>query len=153
MIFSSCPLCSSWLIFNVDFQLGRGRMFHRYCFRNSTTSIESSFEFHPAWGECADQVVEDDVGDVFIKDAFVAIALQIEFQALEFDAFFGGDVGEGQGSEVGLAGLGADRGELGADDLDLVIPLRELVVEGLEQVLEVGHSGGASPFNGPSIVA
>src|SRR4051812_19480113 len=98
----------------------------------------------PARGELADhpdppgltrrdQVVEDRVDRVFVEDPPVAIVEQVELQALELDASRRRDVGDHDGPEVGLAGLGTDRRELRAGDLDLVLAVGELVREGFQR--------------------
>jgi hypothetical protein len=67
------------------------------------------------------EVVEQAVDDRFVERTLVAIALQVELEGLQLHAAGGRGVGEGDGAEVRLARLGAQAGELGADDLDGVI--------------------------------
>ncbi len=79
-----------------------------------------------------DDVVEDLVDDVFLEDAEVAIGEEILLEGLELEAALAGHVADGEAAEVGEPGLGADAGELGIVDEDLV---------GLELVLP-GFDGG-----------
>ena len=90
------------------------------------------------------QVVEDRVGDVLVKNALVAEALQVELQALQLDALLVGRVRDRERAEVGLAGLRAHRRELRRDDLDLVIAVGKLVFERFQQVAKVRHR--AAPY-------
>ena len=97
-------------------------------------------EGHGAGFKGLDEVVEDAVGDVFVKDAALAKGLEVELVGFEFDAEFVGDVGEADGAEVGLAGHGADGGELRGDVLDFVVALEVGVGERFE---EGGVAGGS----------
>ena len=60
------------------------------------------------------QVVEDAVGDRLVEGALVAVRPEVELPRLELDAELVGHVLDADGGEVGLAGLGAQAGELGA---------------------------------------
>ncbi len=79
-----------------------------------------------------DDVVEDLVDDVFLEDAEVAVGEEVFLEGLELQAALAGHVADGEAAEVGEARLGADAGELGVVDEDLV---------GLELVLP-GFDGG-----------
>ena len=54
------------------------------------------------------------------------------------------DVGDEDRAEVGLSGLGADRRELGAADLDLVVAIGELVRERLQRLRHLSTPHGAA---------
>src|SRR5262249_11160600 len=74
---------------------------------------------HAARPGRGDQVVEDAVGHGLVEGALVAVAPDVELERLELDAGLVRHVLQVQGGEVGLAGHGADTGELGhahADD-------------------------------------
>ena len=64
--------------------------------------------------------------------AFLAERPDVELEALEFHAALVRDVVQKQGGEVRLAGLGAQTGELGDLDVDVVIPCGLRVVEGFQ---------------------
>ena len=63
-------------------------------------------EGHLPWGTGLDEVVQNLVRDGLVEDALVAIALQVELEALEFDARAVGDVGDVDGAEIGLVPRG-----------------------------------------------
>ena len=68
----------------------------------------------------------------------VSEGLVVEFEAFKFDAEFVGDVGEGDGAEVGVACFRAERGELFGDVLDGVVAVGRGVIEALKD-LGIGH--------------
>jgi len=68
------------------------------------------------------------VHDVFLENAKVAVAEQILFQRLEFEAALAGHVTDGEHAEVGQAGFGAHRGEFRIVDENFVA--RKLVLPG-----------------------
>src|SRR6202040_47741 len=74
----------------------------------------------PDWVAGFDDVVEDLVDDVFLEDARVAVGEEVLLEGLEFEAAAAGHVADGEAAKVGEAGLGADGGELGVVDEDLV---------------------------------
>ena len=76
---------------------------------------------HAAGLAGGDQVVEDLVGHRLVEDAAVAELDQVVLQRLQLDTAIAGDVGDADLAEVRQAGLGADRGELGAVDRDLEV--------------------------------
>ena len=90
---------------------------------------EGGGEGHLAGVGGFDEVVEDLVGEGFVEYAFVAVGLEVEFEGFEFEAFLVGAVLDGDGAEIGLAGLGTEAGELRAVDFDLVVPLGGGVVK------------------------
>src|ERR1700685_722378 len=67
-----------------------------------------------------DDVVEDLVDDVFLEDAEVAVDKEVFLEGLQLHALLAGHVADGEAAEVGKPGLGADAGELGVVDEDLV---------------------------------
>src|SRR5882724_9367236 len=67
----------------------------------------------PFGADSGDDVVKDFVDGVFVEDAEAAIGEEIHFEGFELDAIFFGHVLNGDGAEVGEAGLGADGGVFG----------------------------------------
>src|SRR5581483_9172679 len=57
-----------------------------------------------------DEVVEQPIDDRLVEAALGAVALQVELEGLQLDAQLIGDITEGDGAEVGLAGLGTQAG-------------------------------------------
>src|SRR6266702_1899774 len=60
-----------------------------------------------------DDVAQNSVDGIFVKDAEAAVGEEIHFQRFELDAIFFGHVLDGDGAEVGETGLGADGGVFG----------------------------------------
>lgn len=75
------------------------------------------------------QIFHDDVHTILMKGTVVAEAEEVEFQALALHHFHIGNIVDADGGEVGLAGDGAEAGELGTVECDPVIISRVLVGE------------------------
>lgn len=82
------------------------------------------------------EVVEDDVHAVFMEVAVVAEREEVELEALALDHALARYVVYDDAREIGLPGLGAERGEFGTVEGDDVIAAGVFVVECLE------HAGG-----------
>src|SRR6266851_4434989 len=67
----------------------------------------------PLGAHGGDDVAEDFVDGVFVKDAEAAVGEQIHFQGFQLDAILLRHVLDGDGAEVGETGLGADGGVFG----------------------------------------
>ncbi len=80
----------------------------------------------------ADQVVDDVVGDLLVERAFVAVAPEVQLQALELHAQLVGDHVDREMGEVRLAGQRAVASELGHQELDEVVALGRRVGEHLQ---------------------
>ena len=91
-------------------------------------------QFHPPGAGDRNEIVEDQIRHMLVKGPMVTIPLQVELQGLQLHADPIGDIGDREGPEIGLARLGADRGELRTDRLDLVISIGELIGEGLQRL-------------------
>ncbi len=76
-----------------------------------------------------DKIIQNAIGDVFVEDPFVAKLLQIQLEALQFDAQLGWHVVKDQRPEIGLARFGADRREFGTSDLNLVGAVGKTILE------------------------
>ena len=81
-----------------------------------------------------DQVLHDDVHTILMKIAMVAEAEQVEFQAFALDHAHTRDVVDDDVAKIGLARLGAQRGELGAIERHHIFILGVLVLESLEHI-------------------
>jgi hypothetical protein len=75
------------------------------------------------------KIVQNAIGYVFVEDSFVTEFLQVKFKTFQLDTALGGHIAENQGTEVGLAGLGADRSKFGTTNLDFVLSIRKTVVK------------------------
>ena len=87
------------------------------------------------------ELVEDGIDRMLVIDPAVAVADEIELQALQLEAGRVGDVLDDDRPEIGLARLGADGREFRVGDLDLVVAARELVGERFHQGGHVDSSG------------
>src|SRR5690606_18346258 len=97
-----------------------------------------------------DEVVADLVGEGLVEDAALAEGLEVELEALELDADAtvarrAGLEAEGDGAEVGVAGLRAQGGELLGDVLD-----DERGVGGGGEGVEEGGVGHGGSYGWPS---
>src|SRR5882724_12794638 len=99
----------------------------------------------PFGADGGDDVVKDFIGGVFVEDAEVAIGEEIHFEGFELDAILFGHVLNGDGAEVGEAGLGADRGVFGEARGDDVAG--ELIRPGFERG-QLGFDAGAGVLCG-----
>ena len=82
--------------------------------------------------ERRDEVVEDPVGHRLVKDALVPIGPQVEFEALQLNTAVFRYIPDPDGGEVGLAGHGADAGELRARQVHDVRTVGHGIVDGLQ---------------------
>lgn len=86
------------------------------------------------------EIVKNAIRDIFVEDAFISEALQVQFEALEFDAKFVRHIAEYQYTEIRLACFRANRSELGAADFNLIVTLRKTVVENFKFFAKIcGH--------------
>lgn len=85
---------------------------------------------HPFRLAARHQIPENGIRHVLVENALVAEPLQVEFQALQLDTRFRGDVTDGQCCEVGLACVGAEARELLHVMLDQIVARRLRVRKG-----------------------
>ena len=78
----------------------------------TASDFERSDHPAPVRLESRDQIIKDRVDDVLVKDAFVTIGPQVEFERLRLDDPLSRNVFHRDRSEVGLAGGRAYTGEL-----------------------------------------
>ena len=97
---------------------------------NAATHIEVADHRHLARLTGGDQIVEDLVGNGFVKRAFTAVGPQIELERFELEADLIRHVGDADGGEVGLAGPWADASKLGALHIDFKVALGPRVGKG-----------------------
>ena len=74
-----------------------------------------------------DQIIQDLVDDMLIEDPLVAEGEKVELERLELEDLLIGHVSDPNRSEIGLSRLGAERGELGAGNIDFVLAAGVLV--------------------------
>jgi hypothetical protein len=98
---------------------------------DTAANVERPFDRHSSRREQADEVIEDAIGHCLVEMPLIAERPEVELEALELDAERIGYIGDVQRREVGLPGHGADAGELGGFEADLIIALRRRIGESL----------------------
>lgn len=111
------------------------RCYHSGC---SAADGEVAYDGHFQGIEDGHEIVQDRVDHGFVEDAFIAVRQEIELEAFHFHAALVGDVIDGDGGEVRLAGDGAHAGEFGEDEFHLVFPPRARVGEGVQNRARLG---------------
>src|SRR5262249_15703190 len=101
--------------------------------------VEMSDHFHLPRSARGYQVVQYRVDRMLVENASVAVAEQVQLQTLQLETMLWRDVVDDDRAEIGLTRLGTDRREFRAGDLDLIIPIRELVGEGVHRERHVGR--------------
>src|SRR5689334_13628180 len=91
---------------------------------HSTAHREITDDRHASRLTRGDEIVEDLIGGRLEEDPAISVAKHVVLQRLQLDATIAGHVADADFTEVGKAGLGADRGELRTADRDLEVPLR-----------------------------
>src|SRR5262249_11171675 len=91
---------------------------------------------------------QDRVHGMLVEDPAVAVAGEVELQALQLQAGRLRDIADDDRAEVGLTRLGTDGGELRAGDLDLVVSARELVGEGFDRGSHLDSLAKCAPVLG-----
>lgn len=76
------------------------------------------------------QIVQNIIGQVLVKDAFVAVTLEIKLERFKLDAELVGAIRDMDRAEIRLAGLGAKAGEFRTIDLDIIVLLRMRIIKG-----------------------
>ncbi len=99
---------------------------------NAAPRRECRRDLAPARLERLHKVVENCVGDVFVKDALIAEGRQVKFQRLRFQYALSGDVFDGERGEIGLPGCWANTGELLGAQRDGVISVGMSIRESLQ---------------------
>src|SRR5215213_2690381 len=97
------------------------------------TNVEVAFDLDAQWIAGRDEVFENDVDDVLVKDLHVAKRVYVELQTLQFDTALVGNVFETDGGEIRKVGERADRGELGHLEVDLDLAAGKFVRERVER--------------------
>jgi hypothetical protein len=80
-------------------------MFGRDLDSYPSTGVEIDLDPAPARGESSDQVVEEQICEMFVEDAFVPVAPEVELEGFRFDDFLIGDVPNENFGEVRLPGF------------------------------------------------
>ena len=111
---------------------------------NSAPGVEIDLDPAPFGSQCIDQVVEQQVGEVFVEDPFVPVTPEVEFQGFRFDDPLVGNVTDEDFGKVRLSGFGTKAGKFVGSQLDYVSPFGVAVGEGFQ--LSFRTSGSFSKF-------
>src|ERR1700736_1127249 len=114
--------------------------------------VEVSDDLAILWREQRNDVAEDEVHNVLVKDVAVAERVDVELEGAQFDATRAGHVAHVQHREIGKTRARTQAGELGNRELDRVVTLRRAIVEGLElrladrlRAVQLGHRAAPRP--------
>jgi len=107
-------------------------VFGHHIGEHAATHVKFGCEAHEAWLRGSDQVIQNAVGDGFVKSAFVAERPDVKLEAFEFDAGLIRDVIQIQSGEIRLAGLGTQAGEFRDFHMDVEIATGLRVFKGFE---------------------
>lgn len=106
-----------------------------------SAGVEIAGDGHFARGTNLYQILQNPVDGVFVENADVAKALDVKFQSFQLQAFFIRQVVDFDYGKIGLAGAGANAGELRAGDGNDVVPPGVLVFERLQDFRLYRHGG------------
>jgi len=104
-------------------------IFRNYLCGYSTPRTESRGNFHPSRFASRSQIIQDIVCQSLVKNAFIAVALHVEFQALQLDAEFVRTVFDDNFAEIWLARARTNAGEFRTSYGDTVIPLKTRIIK------------------------
>ena len=107
-------------------------VFGDYVGEDAAAHVKLGGEAHEARLGGGDQVVEDAVGDIFVKMSLVAERPHVELEAFQFDALRIGDVVQRQRGEIRLSGFGTKTGEFRYLHVDVVVASRSGIGEGFQ---------------------
>ena len=99
---------------------------------DTSAHIKIRVDLHPPRLRRFDQVIQDLIGDLLMERSFIAVAPEVEFQALKLHAEFIRDVADTDLGEIRLTGLGTEAREFRAFDMDRIIAPRVRIFEDLE---------------------
>src|SRR5688572_15400860 len=98
-----------------------------------SADVKISFDLHGQRIARCDEVFENDIDDVLVKDLHVAKRVDVELQTLEFNATFIGNVFETDYGEIGKIGERTDRRKLGNLEIDLYLASGKLIRKRIER--------------------
>ena len=101
---------------------------------NSTPNVKIAHDFHIPGTACFDQIIQDLIGHLFMKDPFVTVGPEVKFQGFEFNTELGGDVGNPDRCKIRLSRPGAKTGKLRTLKADFVTALRSRIRKGFKML-------------------
>ena len=91
--------------------------------------VEIRLQLHPDGIRCRDKVIQDAVGDLFVGDRSVAVAVHVQLDRLQLHHPRARLIDQPQHGEIGIAREGALAGEFRQFDRHLIGPTGARVVE------------------------
>jgi len=102
---------------------------------DSSPRIKLTRHVHLAGFDGFDEVFEDTIDDLFVEGGVIAEGEEVEFERLAFETETMGNIVDGDDAEIRLTGDGAEGGEFGAMEPDMVGAVGVGVLEGFETSL------------------
>ena len=96
-------------------------------------NVKVAFKLHTQGVTSPDEVLENNVDDVFMKDLHLSKRIDVELQTLQFNASLIRNILQANGGEIGKIGKRTDGSELGDLEVDLYLATRKLIGEGVER--------------------
>ena len=125
-------------------------MFHHHSSVDAATHVELACYPHKAGLAGLYKVAQHIVGHFFVEGTLLTERPHVELERLELKAVLIGHVVDLDGGKVGLAGLGAEAGELGNIDMNRIVPLRHWIIKSFEIFVWLGRHD--TPFRSNLIV-
>ena len=96
--------------------------------------VEITFDLHSERVACLDEIFENYVDNMLVKDLHFAKRIDVEFEALQLDASLVRHILKPNNGEIGEFRERTNRREFGHLKLDPNLPSRKFVCEGVERV-------------------
>ena len=106
---------------------------------DTTTYIELTDDFARDWLHGSNEVIEDDVDDIFEEMSFIAEGPEVELEGFELNTALCWNVADADSAKVRLAGDGADRSVFGTGMGDDVVTIRMRIGEGFKSLRGLGR--------------
>ena len=107
---------------------------------NAAAHIETGGQAHEARLSGGNQIIENTIGNGFVKGALVTVRPDVELERLQFHALGIRHVFQMQRGKIRLAGLGAKTGKFGHVDANGEIAIGARIVEGFKRLAGLrGH--------------
>ena len=98
-----------------------------------SANVEVAFNLHAQGIACLNEIFENDVDNVFVKNLHLSKRIDVQLQAFEFDATLVWDVLQSNSCEIREIGKGTDGRELGNLKIYFDFATREFVSESVQR--------------------
>jgi len=109
--------------------------------KNAAADKELGGQAHEAWVGSSNQVIQNAIGDGFVKSAFITEGPDVKLEAFQLHAGLIRDVIQIKRGEIRLPGLGAQAGEFGDFHVDVEIASRLRVIKGFKGLAGLTRHG------------